>query len=153
MDAVLGSAGPSGHDADGLPPGESARLTALVIDDNARFRTALAGLLSRAGLAVVEAADGAQGLALARASHPDLVITDIYMPGVGGLPTIEHLRRDRPEIKIIAMSGADAPAIDLVHRSTALGADCFLSKPFDAAELLGQIGRLCPRSDVNEPSA
>jgi CheY-like chemotaxis protein len=152
MDGVFRGARPSGHDADSLPPGELDRLTALVIDDNGRFRTALTGLLSRAGLAVVEAADGAQGLALARASQPDVVITDIYMPGVGGLPTIEHLRRDRPGIKIIAMSGADAPAIDLAHRSAVLGADYFLSKPFDAAELLDQIGRLCPRG-LQEPGA
>lgn len=120
------------------------RSTALVIDDSDRFRMALASLLRRAGFDVLEAIEGAQGMAIARATSVDLVITDIYMPGVGGLPTIEHLRQGDPRVTIIAMSGADAPVLDLAQRSGALGADWFLTKPFDAAELFAVIRRLRP---------
>jgi two-component system chemotaxis response regulator CheY len=133
----------------GTPPEQAPlvgplRSTALVIDDSDRFRLALASLLRRAGFDVLEAVEGAQGMAIARATSVDLVITDIYMPGLGGLPTIEQLRHGDPRLTIIAMSGADAPVLDLAQRSAALGADWFLTKPFDAAELFAVIRRLRP---------
>jgi DNA-binding response OmpR family regulator len=142
MDGVFTGPGPTGHQPDRLSGGPARPITALIIDDNGRFRAALAGLLGRAGICVREAADGAAGITAARDATPDVVVTDIYMPGTGGLPTIAELRRAWPGLKIIAMSGADAPAIDLGRRSTALGADWFLPKPFDADELLDLIGRL-----------
>ena len=148
MDGVFTGPGPSGHKSDCLDAGAERPISVLVIDDNGRFRTALAGLLDRAGLEVRGAADGAQGLTAVRDATPDVVITDIYMPGAGGLPTIARLRDEWPTLKIIAMSGADAPAIDLARRTSVLGADWFLSKPFDADELVALIARLCARPNA-----
>lgn len=140
MDGFL--AGPTA-DGSGDP---ARRVTALVIDDNGRFRTALTRLLRRAGIEVLEAPDGAQGIALVSQSQPDMVITDIYMPGVGGLPTIAHLRTHWPQLRIVAISGADAPVVDLARRSAELGADAFLSKPFDLEQLMKLIERWAPSS-------
>jgi len=141
MDGVL--AAPGAADGSGDP---ARRVTALVIDDNERFRTALTRLLRRAGIDVLEAADGARGIALVTQSRPDLVITDIYMPGVGGLPTIAHLRTHWPQLRIVAISGADAPVVDLARRSAELGADAFLSKPFDLEQLMKLIEPSAPSS-------
>ena len=139
----------TGPGRSGQPPGTPLQFTgpgrplrALIIDDNTRFRTALVGLLTLAGLDVFQAADGARGIDVARESGPDVVITDIYMPGVGGLPTIELLRHHWPALKIIAMSAADGTPLDLSHRSVELGADRFIGKPFDPKDLLAIIAQL-----------
>jgi DNA-binding response OmpR family regulator len=147
MDGVFAGPGPSAHRSESVSLGSpEGPITVLIIDDNGRFRTALAGLLGRAGFQVHVAGDGLQGVRCARGHTPDVVITDIYMPGVGGLPTIAYFREQWPGVKIIAMSGADAPVIDLAQRSTALGADWFLQKPFEVDELLALIGRLRARA-------
>jgi len=131
---------PPGAPASELP---SSPPVVLIIEDNARFRTALARLLARAGCEALEAAEGSEGLALFRDRGADLVISDIYMPGLGGLPTIDQLRRASRALKIIAISGADGAApLNLSERSVDLGADYFLGKPFDPMALLALVERL-----------
>ena len=77
----------------------------LVIDDDAPFRGMLRQVLGREGYEVMEASNGKEGMALFRAEPTDLVISDILMPEQEGLQTIKELRRDFPEVKIIAISG------------------------------------------------
>src|SRR5216684_3398316 len=86
----------------------------LVIEDDAVTRTVVCTLLESAGHTVSEAADGDAGLAMFYANSPDLVITDILMPGKDGIETIRELRGTNPEAKIIALSGDvrfDGPGI------------------------------------------
>jgi len=77
----------------------------LVVDDDKAVRLLLRAVLERRGHAVVEAADGDEGLRCYRAAPTDLVITDIQMPVMDGLQMIKALRGAFPTAKIIAISG------------------------------------------------
>lgn len=96
--------------------------------------------LTTAGYEVVEAADGRSGLSAYRQQPCDVVLTDIIMPDVEGLQTIQELRRDHPDIRIIAMSGAGATRgagyLDLASK---FGARHILQKPFRQEQLLAAL--------------
>lgn len=115
----------------------------LVVDDQPQFRSATARLLEREGYDTLEAADGAEALRLVAAQPPDLVITDLFMPGTDGLEFIRGLARSRPATKVIAVSGGgfmDAASILAVAKT--LGALRTLSKPVDPAALLALVREL-----------
>ena len=82
----------------------------LVIDDETAVRSVVGRMLRRGGHETMEASDGASGIELLRSSAVDLVIIDIYMPGLGGLATIPLLRNTWPALKIIAVSSAGRAA-------------------------------------------
>lgn len=115
----------------------------LVVDDEAAFRGTLREVLEDAGHEVVEASDGAQGLRMAGEMAPDLIITDIVMPGMEGMETIGEIRRRHPRVKLIAMSGGGSVGgsnyLDIALR---LGAHRVLSKPFAMAELIDSVADL-----------
>jgi two-component system cell cycle sensor histidine kinase/response regulator CckA len=107
---------------------------ALVVDDDPRTRVYIRSVLKRAGVQVVEAADGIEALEVFHASRSkiDLVITDIRMPRMSGTDLAIRLRSDCPAIPLIFVSGEPAPA-DICHpRNRA----CFLEKPFAPKDLL-----------------
>lgn len=105
----------------------------LVIDDDASIRVALRQILEKAGHRVADAPDGETGLNLHRQEPADLVITDIVMPLKEGVETTIELRRDFPDIKIIAISGMDD--ISLLQAG-AFGALRVFRKPLDTERLL-----------------
>lgn len=112
----------------------------LVIDDDYFVRYTLARILRANGYEVVTAADGELGMNVFRSTAPDLVITDIIMPNQEGIETIRLMRRERPDSKIIAISGgARIGNLDVLELAQKLGADEVIHKPFDAAELLGRV--------------
>ena len=112
----------------------------LVIDDEQMLRRTLRALLERAGHAVVEAEDGVEGMAQFKAQRPDLVLTDIIMPNREGVETIGEMRRQAPELPIIAMSGGGSRGGDLfLTLAERLGAT--LAKPIRQAELLAAVDR------------
>jgi DNA-binding response OmpR family regulator len=77
----------------------------LIIDDDVQILNMLRQTLEREGHAVVDAPDGNEGLRLFRENPTDLIITDLIMPEKEGIETIMELRRDFPDVKIIAISG------------------------------------------------
>ncbi len=86
---------------------------------------------------MLEAGDGEVGIRLQREQPADLVLTDIYMPGKGGLPTIQQLRQEWPTLKIVAITGGERTGpLFLSERAAAFGADRVLRKPFELRELL-----------------
>lgn len=107
----------------------------LVVDDDPAMRLLCSINLQLEGLTVLEAADGRAGLARARAERPDLVLTDVTMPGLDGFELAEELRRDKRTraIPLIFLSGETRAANDT--RARALGALAYLRKPFDPAAL------------------
>jgi CheY-like chemotaxis protein len=111
----------------------------LVIDDTATMRQLVRRMLERATHTVLEAEDGEAGLTLIERQRPTLVITDLIMPNMEGIETIQQIKRSRPGTKIIAMSGGDQLNL---HAAKKLGADAALAKPFGAATLLETIDRL-----------
>ncbi len=100
----------------------------LVVDDDADTRYQLRTGLSSAGYRVLEAGNGAEGLAQIAAHPVKLVITDLFMPEKDGLELIAELRRSHPEIKILALSGAHENTF--LKLASSLGADVVLPKPF-----------------------
>jgi len=115
----------------------------LIMEDNDGFRTMLQEMVAHAGYEVVEAADGAVGMELYRKEPYDLVILDIFMPEKEGIETIIDLRRDYPDVKIIAISGGGRGR-DLQYLKIArdFGAQKTLAKPFERQELLAAIQEL-----------
>ena len=107
----------------------------LVIDDDANLREVVAFMLREAGHEVLEAGDGEEGLRRADADQPDLVITDIRMPGPGGMDVLRHLRepgRDAPPpVLVLTAFGDVGQAVEAMK----LGAFSYLLKPFKRDEL------------------
>lgn len=110
----------------------------LVIDDYPDTVDLLREILVPAGYQVAAASDGREALLLLRATNPDLVITDLYMPNQDGLETIIQLRRADPRLPIIAISGGLA-ANSLLAAAQKIGAVSALPKPFLTEELLAAV--------------
>ena len=118
----------------------------LVIEDDPIMREAVAEWLRAAGYRVRTAEDGGAGLASVAAALPKLVVTDLHMPGTGGAAVIGELKRDHPEIPIIAISGLFDSGFGLNSDDVkALGAARALAKPFKRRDLLTAVAELLPR--------
>ena len=131
---------------------EGDRLTLLIIDDRWENRSVIVNLLTPLGFTVIEADDGEMGLQKICQERPDLVITDLAMPGMDGFTFLKQLRQD-PEINTTPtiVSSASVLAIDQ-HKSLAAGGDDFLPKPVQADELLQKIADNIKISWIYEPS-
>lgn len=124
----------------------------IVIDDDPRYRRLIAQALTGAGHEVRQAGDGAEGLAMCLQRTPQLVITDIVMPGMEGIETILQLARQRPQVAVLAVSGAEPGSVYL-RAATTLGAAAALSKPFTIDQLLTTVaGLLAADRKVPAPS-
>lgn len=107
----------------------------LVVDDDKALRGLLCEFLSAQGHAASEACDGRIALQQIRRDRPDLVLTDLVMPDVEGIEMIMALRRESPQLKIIAMSGDSLVSSPGLKAAELLGAHWTLAKPFSLAEL------------------
>lgn len=117
-------------------------LRALVVDDSAVIRELIAVNLQLEGFEVTMAGDGETALELARATLPDVITLDVMMPRMSGFEAVERLRAE-PEtagIPVVMVTGR-AQAADLA-RGDELGADAYLTKPFEPAELIEVVTRL-----------
>jgi DNA-binding NtrC family response regulator len=125
----------------------------LVIDDEQYIRTALREVLEREGFEVSAAADGRKGLELLEDEGADLVITDIIMPGIDGVATLERIKTAHPDLPVIVISGGGnvAPmeyepgAIStsaFLASAAKAGASCTLTKPFNRQELVSAVNNL-----------
>jgi len=125
-----------GGGSGGRRPEESTPLV-LLVDDERAIRTICRVNLEGDGLAVTEAADGAEALETVRRAHPSLVLLDVMMPGVDGWRVAEELAEDDEtrEIPVIFLSARAAHEDRL--RAQELGAVGYVVKPFDPLELAG----------------
>ena len=101
-------------------------------------------ILERAGHQIVTAQDGRRGLKLLEADHFDLLLIDIFMPEMDGLETIRVLRKSKPALPIIVMSGSTIERTtmpDYLSFATKLGAIESLRKPFKPAALVDMVDR------------
>lgn len=123
----------------------------LIIDDDHDLRTCLRLLLERSGYETVEAAHGRAGLKVLSGTAVDLVITDILMPEMEGIEFILALRKDRPHLPVIAISGGGVvDPVEYLQVATLLGAVSVLTKPFDLGHLCERVKTLLAAS---EPAA
>jgi DNA-binding NtrC family response regulator len=114
----------------------------LVIDDEPGIRAIMCNALESAGHEVVVFAEGGGAIEHVRAESADLLITDIFMPDVEGLETIQEIRRLRPEMPIIAISGMDFEGADYLGVARKFGAAATLRKPFLPGDLLDLVSRV-----------
>jgi DNA-binding response OmpR family regulator len=115
----------------------------LVIDDDVLLLRVMSRILTNDGHEVRGATDGERAMVIYREMQPELVITDIVMPGQEGMETILTLRRDDNPVKIIAISGTDA---EMLETARLIGADDVIEKPFRAHELIDRVRALDPAS-------
>jgi DNA-binding response OmpR family regulator len=114
----------------------------LVVEDDAKLRSALSLLFARAGHDVSAARDGRAGLREAYAAHPDLVILDVGLPELDGWQVLQRLR-DLSDVPVLVLTAHSREA-DKV-RGLRGGADDYLTKPFTNAELIARVEALLRR--------
>ncbi len=114
--------------------------TILVIEDDEQIRSLIKQILEKEGHYVLLASEGEKGLALYKENMPDLVVTDIVMPGKEGLSTIIDLKRKNPDVKIIAISGGGKVSPKLyLNLAWKFGALVTLEKPFTRMEIINTV--------------
>lgn len=115
----------------------------LIVDDDAGVRETVGAVLGDEGFAVAFASDGPEALAAARREKPDLVLLDVWLPGMDGIQVLERLRAEHPRLPVVVVSGHGN--IDTAVRATKLGAADFIEKPFTIDGLLAAIARALRR--------
>jgi len=106
----------------------------LIVDDEQSIRDSLTGILLDEGFTPLTAATGEEALARLRDEKPDLILLDIWMPGMDGLETLTRIRDFHPEQLVLMMSGHGN--IETAVRATKLGAHDFIEKPLSLEKLL-----------------
>lgn len=109
----------------------------LVVEDDPIIRQTVAYALKRAGFEVLSSGDGIEGLTVARAEKPDLILLDLMLPGIDGYRFAEEVRRANSEVAIIMVTALDGER-DTV-RGLDAGADDYVTKPFSMDELLARV--------------
>ena len=110
----------------------------LVVDDEDQLRQLIREILEQAGYHVTEARDGKEALLQYRLAPTDVVIMDILMPEQDGLETTATLRREFPNVKVIAITGSSEMIgiLNFLDVAKMLGAHRALQKPFEMKALL-----------------
>ncbi|MCS7178840.1 MAG: GAF domain-containing protein [Anaerolineae bacterium] len=114
--------------------------TILLVEDHATLRAAGREILQRLGYRVLEAANGWEALEVYAAERVDLVLTDVVMPGMSGAALVEALRRQNPEVKIIAVTGyGEDPEVEHIRQAGVLEV---VRKPFEVERLAEMVRRV-----------
>lgn len=118
------------------------KLKILAVDDEPKILRLLQANLEREGYEVVTASDGQEALAMILQEHPDLVVCNIMMPKIDGLELLAKVRQNRRTFKIpFVILTTKAQDIDVL-RGILAGADRYIIKPFDPADLIESIKEL-----------
>ncbi|MCS6909315.1 MAG: response regulator [Anaerolineales bacterium] len=124
----------------------------LVVDDVAHMREVVADYVLRPnGYAVLMAENGEQALEIAQRDRPDLIISDIKMPGLSGLDLLRAVHRDRPGLPVILITAEGSEVI--AQQALRAGAADYFIKPFDPDELLQSVERALRRSGAAAPAS
>jgi len=125
--------------------------TILVIEDNEALREGLVLNLVNRGYRVDWAVDGTEGMRKALETRPDLIILDIVLPGKSGLDILNELRNRGRSVPVLVLSGRDRTEHKV--EGLTIGADDYLTKPFELPELLARVEAILRRrrADHEEP--
>ncbi|MBK7199155.1 MAG: response regulator transcription factor [Anaerolineae bacterium] len=121
----------------------------LVVDDEAKIVKLVRSYLEQAGFAVVEAADGQTALIQARREQPDLIVLDLGLPGLDGIEVTRTLRRERAT-PIIMLTARIEDTDKIVGLE--LGADDYITKPFNPRELVARVRSVLRRTGSAAPA-
>lgn len=120
----------------------------LVVEDDASLRLSLTLTLRQAGFRVLSAKNGPEGLSLALAERPDVMLLDVMLPGMNGFEVCEEIRERDPDLPILMVTakGEEEDRVQGLRR----GADDYIVKPFGSAELLARIDAALRRGRLRE---
>ena len=124
-----------------VPPADTTpyRPTVLVVDDESSIAETVAAILSQSGYAAMTAYDGQEAMEIALLTPPELLITDVSMPGMSGIELAITVRRIFPDCKVLLFSGHVATAGLLAVAQRAGHTFTLLSKPVHPKELLARV--------------
>lgn len=130
-------------------PDREASPRVLLVDDEEAITSTLGPFLERAGFDVVIAGDGETALRLHAERRPDIVVSDVLMPGIDGRALVRMLRREESWTPVILLTRVDEAS----ERAAALdeGADDYLGKPFLPSELVSRIRAVLRRATGGKP--
>ena len=106
----------------------------LIVDDEISIRQSLEGILEDEGFETFFAATGEECLVLLQSEDPDLILLDIWMPGIDGLETLKKIKAKQPQQLVVMMSGHGS--IETAVKATRLGASDFIEKPLSLEKVL-----------------
>jgi two-component system nitrogen regulation response regulator NtrX len=106
----------------------------LIVDDEPSILQSLGGLLSDEGFEVATALNGYEALKIIDAESPDLVLLDIWMPGIDGIETLKEIKRENPNIQVIIITGHGT--IETAVKATKLGAFDLIEKPLSIDKVI-----------------
>jgi CheY-like chemotaxis protein len=121
------------------------RRTVLVVDDESVIAETVAAILSRSGYAAMTAYDGPEALEIALLTPPELLITDVSLPGMSGIELAITIRRIFPDCKVLLFSGHAATAGLMAGAQRAGHSFTLLSKPVHPKELLAWVSQSLPQ--------
>ena len=111
----------------------------LIVDDDDHMRILIKMVLTRRGHRVSEASDGTEALTRFDAKSADVVVTDLVMPGTGGVALLHALRQKATPPKVLMVSGKEYPGDEDLTRLAAEGCIAFLGKPFTPNQLAERV--------------
>lgn len=136
-----------------MPDTRTGKIKILVADDERGARLALEVPLRLNGYEVTAVGSGREAIERGRAEHFDVVLTDVFMPDVGGLEVIREFRRLDPETKVIALMAQGS--LEIAMEAIQEGAADFMAKPFDIEQVMTVVERAAERGhaprDEDEP--
>ena len=137
-----------GVPAETLSPSIAHATTILIAEDDTMVRAVTARVLGAAGYTVIEAANGEQALTIIRAHVGliDLLVSDVVMPDMGGVELAKRVSSERPEIRILLVSGYNPEGMSVLDNATRPVE--FLQKPFTPKELLAKVSTMLARALV-----
>ncbi|MGB9715921.1 MAG: sigma-54-dependent transcriptional regulator [Thermodesulfovibrionales bacterium] len=111
-----------------------AKPVVLIVDDEGSIRQSLSEIFKDEGYDVLTSSSGEEAVELVKEHHPDLILLDIWLPGIDGIQTLEEIKGLKPDIPIIMISGHGN--IELAVKATKIGAYDFLEKPLSLERVL-----------------
>jgi two-component system cell cycle response regulator DivK len=113
----------------------------LIVEDNEKNMKLVRDILRHSGHATIEAETGGEGVRLASAEHPDLILMDIQLPDIDGIEALRRIREDRSldAVAVIAVSASVMP--DDQQKIVASGFDAFVTKPINLKQFLDTVTR------------
>ena len=109
----------------------------LIVDDEPSILQSLGGLLSDEGFEIITASNGYEALKIIDRESPDLVLLDIWMPGIDGIETLKEIKKDNPYIQVIIITGHGN--IETAVKATKLGAFDLIEKPLSIDRVIVSI--------------
>ena len=120
----------------------------LIVDDEKNIVRSLTEILKDEDYEVTNTGDGIKALEIIQTDPPDLVLLDIWLPGMDGIEVLKTIKAYHPEIEVLIMSGHGT--IDTAVKATKLGAQDFIEKPFSTEKILNYVKRALENASLKE---